>query len=454
MEKIKYHLIGIGGEGMSPIAEILHKRGYAVTGSDMTEKKITKYLSSLGIKIFYGQKEENITDQDVVIYTTAIQGDNPEFKKAKEMGKTLISRPVMLGKIMSEYKNRITVSGVHGKTTTTTLTDKILHEGGIENTSLIGSSVAELGGNLRYGTGDTFLTEACEAFRSFLNLKPSVAILTNIDADHLDNYGTIDNIEATFTQFAKENVDPDGTIIYNIDDVRLCRSVQLSGKKLISYGLNPNADFSAKNIENHGIYITYDLYIRKEFASKIKLKAIGLHNVYNSLAATACGYHFCVSLDTVKNVFENFVMPNRRFNIIYSKDITIIDDYAHHPTEIESTLSAAKEHFPDSRLVAVFQPHLYSRTKDHYASFAKALSLADEIIVTDIYAARELPIEGVDTNLIINECRDKNITYLKLKDIADYLYSNKKEKDIIIFLGAGNIDSAAKTLKEKSENKD
>lgn len=450
---LKYHLIGIGGEGMSPIAEILHKRGYTVTGSDMTEKKITKYLSSLGIEIFYGQKAENITDQDVIIYTTAIQGDNPEFKRAKELDKTLISRPVMLGQLMAGYKNRITISGVHGKTTTTTLTDKILHQGGINNTSLIGSSVEELGGNLRYGTGDTFLTEACEAFKSFLNLKPSLAILTNIDADHLDNYGTIDNIEATFKQFATENVDPDGTIIYNIDDIRLCRAVQDSGKKLITYGLNPNADFSAKNIESKGIYLTYDLYIKKEFVSKIRLRAIGIHNVYNSLAATACGYQFCVSLDTIKSVFENFSMPRRRFNILYSNDITVIDDYAHHPTEINSTLTGAKTHFPDNRVIAVFQPHLYSRTKDHYKSFAKALENADEIIVTDIYAARELPIEGVSCHIIENEIKGKNVTYIKLGEIADWLYKNKQSGDIIIFLGAGNIDSAAKTLLEKLEGK-
>lgn len=449
MKQIKYHLIGIGGEGMSPIAEILHKRGHIVTGSDMAPKNKTKYLESLGIKVFYGQKAENITDQDVIIYTTAIQADNPEFKRAKELDKTLISRPVMLGKLMEDYKNRITISGVHGKTTTTTLTDKVLFEGGVKNTSLIGSSVNELGGNLRLCVGETFLTEACEAFKSFLNLKPSIAVLTNIDADHLDNYGTIDNIEATFAKFAKENVDTDGTIIYNCDDERLCRVVSTSRKKLISFGLKNKADFNAKNIKNDGIYITYDLYKDDNFVTYIKLRAIGEHNVYNSLAATAVAYEFGVSTDIIKKVFENFNMPDRRFNVLYNKDITIVDDYAHHPTEIKSTLSGAKKHFPNNKIIAIFQPHLYSRTQDHYKDFAKVLEIADEIIVTDIYAARELPIEGVTSQIIIDKIKNTKCTYKKLNEIADYLYENKNNNDILIFLGAGNIDSAAKTLIEK-----
>ena len=434
---------------MSPIAEILHKKGHIITGSDTTDKPILKYLSSLGIKIFIGQKEENITDQDIVIYTTAIQGDNPEFKKAKETDKILISRPVMLGKLMSEYKNRITVSGVHGKTTTTTLIDKILSEGGINNTSLIGSRVAELGGNLRLGNGDTILTEACEAFKSFLNLKPSIAILTNIDADHLDNYGTIENIEATFKEFAENNVDPDGTIIYNIDDERLIRTVKDCNRKLISFGLSEKADYFAKHITIENEYITFDLYFKQRLLTNIKLKALGKHNVYNSLAAIACGCLFNVPIETIKRVLLNFNMPARRFNILYNKDITLVDDYAHHPTEIKSTLSAAKNHFPNNRIIAVFQPHLYSRTQTHYKAFAKALEIADEIVITDIYAARELPIEGVTSKLIYNEIKNKKATYKKMTDICDFLINEKREGDIIIFLGAGNIDSVAKEMISK-----
>ena len=452
MKQIKYHLIGIGGEGMSPIAEILHRQGHIISGSDTTDKPILKYLSSLGIKVFIGQKEENITDQDVIIYTTAIQGDNPEFKKAKETDKILISRPVMLGKLLDQYKNRITVSGVHGKTTTTTLIDKILSMGGVDNTSLIGSRVAELGGNLRLGHGDTIVTEACEAFKSFLNLKPSIAVLTNIDADHLDNYGTIENIEATFKDFAEKNVDSEGVIIYNIDDERLQRVVKDTGRKLLSYGLSPKADFFAKHIDIEGGFITYDLYINQKLITNIKLRALGTHNVYNSLAAVACASLFDIPLDTIKACFANFNMPARRFNILYNKEVIVVDDYAHHPTEIKSTLTAAKTHFPNHRMMAVFQPHLYSRTQTHYKAFAKALEIADEIVVTDIYAARELPIEGVTSHIICDEIKNKKITFKKMPAICDYLLKEKKEGDIIIFLGAGNIDSVAKKLVSKLEN--
>ena len=436
---------------MCPIAEILKRKGYEVTGSDTSIKKNTEHLTDLGIKIFYGQKAENVTDQDIIIYTTAIQGDNPEFRKAQETGKTMYSRPVMLGKILSEYKNRITVSGVHGKTTTTAIIDKILHIGNKNNTSLIGSPVSELNGNLRYGTGDTILTEACEAFKSFLHLHPSVAVLTNIDGDHLDHYGTIDNIEATFRKFATENVDSEGTIIYNGDDIRLCRAVKDSGKKLISYGLGKNCDFRAENIQKQGIFITYDLYINQKFADNIKLRAMGEHNVYNSLAATACGYIFDIDLNIIKSVLENFNMPDRRFNIIYNKEITVVDDYAHHPTEIRSTLTAAKEHFSENRITAVFQPHLYTRTQQHFKAFANALQIADRIIVTDIYAARELPIEGVTCQIILDEIKDKKAEYCKLSEISDLALSEKQDGDIFIFLGAGDIFKAAYKLKNKLE---
>ena len=262
-----------------------------------------------------------------------------------------------------------------------------------------------------------------------------------------DNY-----LIVSFKEFTKK-IDKDGTIIYNGDDYRLINVVKGNKRKCVSYGLSENNYFCAKNIKEAGKYICYDLYIDNKFIDNIKLQAIGVHNVYNSLAAICCAYEFNVDISTIKNTLKNFVMPNRRFNVVYDEDFTIVDDYAHHPTELTSTLSAAKKHFPDNRLIAVFQPHLYSRTKEHSVNFAKALSLADEIIITDIYAARELPIEGVSYKLISDKIKDKKCTYKELDKIADFIIKNKKTGDLIILLGAGNIDSVYKEMLSKLTGK-
>ena len=439
---------------MSAIAEILHKKGHFVSGSDSTEKNSTNHLKNLGIEVFIGHSEENVKSPDIVVYTSAIPNDNPELKKAKEKCPKCMVRSQMLGSIMSSFNHKIAVSGVHGKTTTTTLVDSILSKAGNDLTSMIGTAVKEFGGgNARMGKGnDIFLTEACEAFESFLDLYPSIAIITNIDADHLDYYGSIEKIEEAFKKFCVENLDVDGTIIFCNDNKRLRKIVKESNKKAVSFGINENADFKAQNIKTYTNYITFDVYSFGKFWSNFRINMYGTHNVLNSLAAIACANQFGVEKDIIKKALENFIMPRRRFNILYNKDIMIVDDYAHHPTEIKSTLEALRNHHPERKVIAVFQPHLYSRTQFHLNEFVKSLSIADEVIVTDIYAAREQPIKGITGEMVNKKIQDKygkeKAIYMPKDKICKYLLEISEKGHIIIILGAGDINSVCNEMCE------
>ena len=436
---------------MSAIAEILCKKGHIITGSDSTEKKSTRRLRGEDITIYIGHSANYITDQDVVVYTAAIPNDNEELKKAMDSGKTCMVRSQMLGRLMSEYKNRIAVAGAHGKTTTTTFIDSILKKGGCDVTSMIGAAVPELGGNARLGNGDIFLTEACEAFESFLDLNPSVAVITNIDRDHLDYYGTFDKIEAAFLTFCRDRVDADGTVIYCRDNEVLSRVANQCGKRLISFGFSDESDYSARNIKVLDHAVAFDVYKKNELFDHMKLNLLGDHNVLNSLAAIVCADLFGVSKQIMKEALEAFQPPSRRFNVVYDKDIMIVDDYAHHPTEITATLTAVKKHYPGRRIIVVFQPHLYSRTQAHLEDFAKSLSIADHIIVTEIYAAREKPIKGI-TGDIVQEAIDargyKKSVFLKKKEIVSHVNDMARPGDIVLVLGAGDINSVCAELCE------
>ncbi len=438
---------------MSPIAEILKARGCAVSGSDATEKASTIRLRNRGITVTIGHSPNNISDQDVVVYSAAIPNDNEELKKARETSKECIVRSEMLGRLMNEYKVRIAVAGTHGKTTTTTMIDAVLSGNGYDNTSLIGAAVPALkGSNARIGKGTTyFLTEACEAFESFLDLSPSVAVITNIDADHLDYYGTIDKIKEAFARFL-HNMDPDGAVIYCADNDNARQAALESGRKCLGFGFSDKADYCARNIRINGGGISYELYKKGVLVHNAALQVPGRHNVLNALACEACCDYLGVAPEAVKRVLEGFSLPSRRFNVRHLNGGMLIDDYAHHPTEIMATMNALREHYPGKRITVVFQPHLYSRTRDHLQGFTEALTRGDRVIVTDVYAAREKPIKGVDGNYVnkaILSSGFRNTSYMPKGDIAPHLKETVTEDDIVIVFGAGDINGICADLADK-----
>lgn len=434
---------------MSPIAEILKARGCSVSGSDATERASTIRLRNKGITVTIGHSANNISDQDVIVYSAAIPNDNEELRKARETAGECLVRSEMLGRLMSEYEVRIAVAGTHGKTTTTTMIDAVLSGSGYDNTSLIGAAVPSLkGSNARIGKSNKyFLTEACEAFESFLDLRPSLAVITNIDADHLDYYGTFDRIREAFAAFVR-NVDPDGAIVYCADCPAAVRTARESGRRAVGFGFGEGADFRATDVEIQGGGTTFEV----TGCGRVSLQIPGRHNILNALACMACCSLLGIPAEAQKQVLESFSLPSRRFNVRHLNGGMLIDDYAHHPTEIGATMDALREHYPGRRIVAVFQPHLYSRTRDHLQGFVEVLTKGDEVIVTDVYAAREKPIKGVDGNMVnraILESGFKNTSYLPKNLIADYLKRTVADSDIAVVFGAGDINAICADLADR-----
>lgn len=449
--KNRYHLIGIGGAGMSAIAQILHDNGHFVSGSDRSASDVTARLSGNGIRVFIGHCAENMGDIDCVVYSAAIPQDNPEMLEAKMRGIPVLERPVMLGKLMEPYKVRVGVSGVHGKTTTTSMLNSILSKSPFDATVLIGADVASLSGNAKLGSDSIFVTEACEAFSSFLHLKPSIAIITNIEADHLDHYKTVKNVEAAFLQFIN-NTDKDGCVIANWDDERTRKICLKADRRIVSYGFAEDAQFRAVNADLSCPRVSFDLMVNKKSYGRIQLGVPGDFNILNALAAIAAAFEMGIDFETIKTALYEFIGAQRRFEMMYDDGkITVIDDYAHHPTELKATLQSVKRAYKDKNIIAVFQPHLYSRTQFFAKDFAEALSIADEIVLNSIYAAREEPIPGITSKTIADiliQMGHSNVkTIDKRSDVVDYLMQRIKENhsapssngDLIIILGAGDI---------------
>lgn len=451
-EKLRYHMIGIGGVGMSAIAHILHGRGEIVTGSDRQENDITRRLRSEGVKISIGHSASNVDGADVVVYTAAIPKDNPEMVEARKRGIPLLERPAMLGKIMEPYEHRIAVSGTHGKTTTTSMIDMILDRAGLDASALIGGDLKSLGGNAKLGAGSIILTEACEAFESFLHLYPSMAVITNIDADHLDYYGTIEHIEDSFRQFISQ-VDKDGCVIACWDDPRVRKVMENCGRRLVRFGIGDGADLVAENVNVSIPEPTYTLVRGGKPLGEIKLGVPGLQNVTDSLAAAAAAFEMGVGFDAVRDALRDFHGAGRRFEILYNDgDMMVVDDYAHHPAEIKATLTGARAAYRDKHIIAVFQPHLYSRTKIFEAEFASVLSTVDEVIVASIYAAREKPMEGVSGENIVNRMRESgftNVRYAPDKNVLpEELAARIGKGDMVMVIGAGDIRTVGDKLAE------
>ena len=385
------HFTGIGGISMSALAEIMISRGFTVTGSDSHESKITDHLESLGAKIFYNQVAGNISSNiDVLIYTAAIKQDNPELVKAKELGIPLLTRAEFLGQIMLNYPMAIGVSGTHGKTTTTSMLSQIMLEGNTDPTILVGGIMPAIHGNTRVGHSDKLITEACEYTNSFLSFKPNMAIILNVAADHLDFFKDLDDIRHSFRKFA-ELVPDDGFLVINSDIDNLEYFTDGLKCKVITVGSDPaKSDYSAANIEfDQFAKGSYDLVVNGEKSFHVALNVTGEHNIYNSLAAIAAAHAMGISDENIKAGLTQYGGTDRRFQYKGKVgDVTIIDDYAHHPDEITATIKTAK-HYPHKKMWVVFQPHTYSRTKSLLPEFGKALKEADAVVLADIYAARE-----------------------------------------------------------------
>lgn len=450
---IRIHFMGIGGISMSGLAEVLLERGFTITGSDMKASPITKKLESHGAAIVYGQKAENITDDmDLVVYTAAIHPDNPEFQAVVQKGIPHMDRAELLGQIMSNYKNSIAVSGTHGKTTTTSMLSLIMLAGACDPTISVGGILKDIDGNIRVGRSQNFITEACEYTNSFLKFNPRIELILNVDADHLDFFKDLNDIRHSFRLFA-EKLDKDGILIINGEIRDLSFFTEGLPCKIITYGLEANDNYTAKNISfNEYACGSYDLYVNGEKADHITLNVTGLHNVSNSLAAIAAARELGISMEHIKSGLMNFKGTDRRFE--YKGEIngiTILDDYAHHPTEIEATLTAAKN-YPHRKIWCAFQPHTYTRTKALLKEFGRALSLADHVVLADIYAAREADTGEIHSRDLQAEIRAHGTAadyFSTFKEIENFLLENCSPGDLVITMGAGDIVTVGEELLKK-----
>lgn len=440
----KLHFVGIGGIGMSGIAEILLDQGFRISGSDRALSEVTERLEKLGAEIYEGHRPEHVKpDVDALVYSSAVTPDNPEVVEAQRRKIPVIRRAEMLAEVM-RLKYGIGIAGTHGKTTTTSMVSLVLMEGGLDPTVIVGGKLSGLGGtNARLGKGEFIVVEADEFDRSFLSITPTIAVLTTLDVDHLDCYRDLEDIKSAFIQFATK-VPFYGFIVLCLDEPALQDIVpQLSKKKMITYGLNPQADLQAVDVLYKQNTSTFTVLREEKELGSVVIKVPGRHNVQNALAAIAVGLELGVPFDNVKKGIEKFTGVYRRWEKKGEVGgIMLYDDYAHHPTECRATLAGAKAGWR-RRLVCVFQPHLYSRTRDFYDEFGKAFLLADVLVVTDVYPAREEPIQGVTGELIANAAEQfghKDVHYVPdKKQIPAYLKKIVKKGDIVITMGAGDI---------------
>ena len=448
---IHVHFIGIGGISMSGLAEILLNRHFTVTGSDMQSSDMTKHLEETGAKVVIGQKAENITDDiDLVVYTAAIHESNEEFAAAKNKGIPMMTRAALLGQIMANFAKSIAVAGTHGKTTTTSMITEILLAGNCDPTISVGGILHSIGGNVRVGKSDIFVTEACEYTNSFLSFYPTIDVILNVKADHLDFFKDIDDIRHSFKLFT-EKLPKDGTLIINTDIDNYEYFYKDTDCEVITVGSNPaTSRYSAADIayDSAGC-CSYTLLIDNKPNGTIKLGVPGEHNVYNSLAAIAVAIKLGLDLETIKKGLCGFSGTDRRFQKKGTfNGVTVVDDYAHHPDEITATLDSAK-HFPHNRTWCVFQPHTYSRTKALLGDFAKALSAADIVVLADIYAAREtdnLGISSADLQKAIGELGKECYYFHSFEEIEKFLLKNCINGDLLITMGAGDVYKVGEAL--------
>lgn len=448
----KIHMIGIGGVSMSGLAEHLTHFGFTITGSDAKESDNTRHLKEIGIDVTIGHDTSKIDNTDLVVYTAAIPKTDEEFCYAKEKNKQMMERSEFLGHLTKCYQECICISGTHGKTTTTSMIATCFLEANLDPTIEVGAYLKAINGNNKTGMSEYFILEACEYVDSFLQFSPNTIIILNIDNDHLDYFKNIDNIKNSFKKFT-EKLDNNGTIIANLDDENTKEVVKNTTHNIITYGVSEDATFTAKNITRNQLgFPVFDVYKEKEYYGLFELNVRGSHNILNALACIATCDLYHIDFNTIKKGLQKFTGANRRFEKIGEyKKIPVFDDYAHHPTEIESTYQCSKD-IPHKETWAIFEPHTYSRTEAHLEEFAQVLSKFDHIILAEIYAARETNTTGISSKNIesIIQKTNKNCIYLpNYEDIIKYLKEHVKEDDIIITIGAGTINQVGYRLIEK-----
>lgn len=435
------HLIGIGGSGMSGIAQVLLNIGYKVTGSDIHQSEVIKELESLGGKIYQGHNADNIKGADVVVYSSAVGSDNVEVASAKFNRIPVIPRAEMLAELM-RLKYSIAVAGAHGKTTTTSMISLVLTKAGLDPTVVVGGRFNALGSNARLGQSEFMVAETDESDGSFLKLSPIIAVVTNIDLEHLDFYKDLEAIKNAFCVFMNK-VPFYGKIIFCLDCPNLRRLIERMERKWISYGLVEEAEVRAEDILLNGSYSEYKLVVKDKKLDRVRVNIPGLHYLSNSLAAVAVGLELGIDLSVIKDALANYSGVHRRLEIKAEVNGTlIIDDYAHHPTEIKATLSTLKLKKP-GRIIAIFQPHRYTRTKALAQEFGQAFDDADMVIITSIYAAGEKPIPGVDASLIVESLKKQGHTEVmfieSFPEIVEFLRGVVAPQDAVITLGAGDV---------------
>ncbi len=448
------HFVGVGGVGMSGLAEILRSLEFDVSGSDLKPSGTTQRLGGIGVRIDIGHRAENVAGADVVVYSSAIKHENPELVEARALGTPVISRAEMLAELM-RLKYGVAVAGSHGKTTTTSLIATVLRSAGLDPTVVVGGKMAALGSNARLGAGDLLVAEADESDGSFLRLTPTIAVVTNIDPEHLDHYGSHSTLKDAFVEFAAR-VPFYGLAVLCLDHAHVQDILPKIQRRHVTYGLNPQADYAARAIQFRGLETSFNAYRRGVSLGGFTVKMPGAHNVLNCLATIAVADELEVPLDVTKQALSTFGGVARRFSVVgRSKGRTLVDDYGHHPAEIRATLEAARRAFSgeDHRVVVAFQPHRHTRTRDLFDDFSRAFNEADVLLVTDIYAAGEAPIPGVSAEKLVQSIREHGhhaAHYVPDKnELPSMLEQLTREGDIVIALGAGDVNACLAALKAR-----
>lgn len=444
------HFVGIGGIGMSGIAELLANLGYRVTGSDLNRSKITDRLAELGCSVFKGHDGQWVEGADVIVASSAISDNNPEILAAREQGIPVVMRAEMLAELMRLKKYGIAIAGSHGKTSTTSMVSWIMAQAGLDPTIVVGGKVDCLGGNAKLGEGDFLVAEADESDGSFLKLSPVLEVVTNIDFEHPDFYADIDQVKEAFVEFI-DKVPFYGAAIICLDDKNIAEVLPRISKRVITYGLTRQAEVYAENLRFENGRSRFDAYREGELLGTVELPQPGKHNVYNSLASICVGLELEIDFSVIAEALGSFAGVQRRLELKgVAGGITVVDDYGHHPTEILATLSAVKQAWPDKRLVVLFQPHRYSRTKGLFSEFQTCFHQADYLVMTDIYAASEEPIEGIDSLRLLEKIKQhgqRKTAYIgEVEKLAEAVKDNLLPGDLVLTLGAGNIFRAGEDL--------
>ncbi len=453
--KIRHvHMVGIGGIGMSSIADVLLEWGFVVSGSDLHSSQITTQLQKRGATVFIGHEEKNVGDADVVVHTSAIDAsDNPETRAGLTRGLPVINRAEMLA-ALTRRKFGVGIAGTHGKTTTTTLAGHVVRAGGLDPTIIVGGRVHGFEErNAVAGSGDIVVVEADEFDRTFLKLSPSLAVITNIEWEHVDIYDDLEDTRRAFVEFANK-VPFYGAIIACVDDPEVRRIIPRLKPRVVSYGTAEEARLRAVDVRDEGFYSHFTVALDGEPLGEVSLKAPGAHNMRNALAAIGVGLELRIPFEQIAEGLADFSGVFRRFHKRADiNGVLVIDDYAHHPTEVEATLKAARRGWGDRRIVAVFQPHLYSRTKKFHREFGEALGCADLVVLTDVYPSREAPIDGVDGQLIVDHIKEQgheSVDYVADKtQLADHLLDIVSPGDLVLTMGAGDISQIGAQFAEQ-----